>query len=186
MNANASPQQEILAQLFDAISEFVRLHDLHKTTRGDAVNALTRAHVFTTLRQLDGYYKGVAIQFLYEANLIGSHAVAAAPPTSPVLALNGADLTGLSLPNANLAWAHFIAADLSRADLRGASLICANLSAVDLIEADLSHADLRGASLFMADITDANFDGADLRGALVAMEQLATAIVTDATRLPEE
>jgi len=178
-------QHEILARLFDTITDLVNHHGLHNTKRGDAANGLARAHIFTALRRLDGRSKGLAIQFLYEANLIGSHAVADTPPTLPVLALNGADLTGLCLPNANLAWAHFIAADIARADLRGACLISANLGAVDLIDADLSHANLCGASLFMADITGANFDGADLRGALVSPEQLATATVTSATRLPE-
>ena len=184
MNAYPSTQDDILGRLFDVITDLVCQHDLHKTTRGDTVNALARAHLFTALRRLDGRGKGLALQFLYEANLIGSHAVADAPPTPPVLALNGADLSGLILPNANLAWAHLIAADIARADLHNACLIRANLGAVDLIDADLSHANLCGASLFMADVTGANFDGADLRGALVSSEQLAKAIVTSATRLP--
>jgi uncharacterized protein YjbI with pentapeptide repeats len=178
-------QHELLARLIDAISDLVRHHDLHRSAKGDAVNALARAHLFTMLRQLDGRHKGLALQFLYEANLLGSHVVAAQPPTRPVLALNGADLAGVSLPHAYLAWGHFVAADIARADLRGASLVHAHLGAVDLIDADLTQADLRGANLVMADITGANLDGADLRAALVLPAQLAVARVTHATRLPE-
>lgn len=178
-------QQEILHQLIDAISVLVRQHGLHSTVKGDAVRSLARAHLFVALRQLDGLHRGLAIQFVYEANLIGAHFVADVGPTPPVIPLNGADLTGLSLPNANLAWAHFTAADIARADLHGACLICANLGAVDLIDANLAGANLCGASLYMADITGANLDGADLREALVSADQLATARITGATRLPD-
>ena len=99
-------QQAILHKLFDAITDLVCHHSLHTTEKGDAINALARAHLFTALRQLDGQHKGLAIQFLYEAGLIGAHVVADLPSAPPVLALNGADLRGLALPNANLAWAH--------------------------------------------------------------------------------
>ena len=178
-------QQEVLYKLIDAISDLVCHHGLHSAVKGDAVNALARAHLFTALRQLDGLHKGLAIQFLYEANLIGAHLIADVAPTPPVLALNGADLTGLALPRANLAWAHLAVADISHADLRDACLICADLHAVDLIGADLTHANLCGANLFMADITGANFDGADLRSVLVSADQLASAKITPATRLPD-
>jgi uncharacterized protein YjbI with pentapeptide repeats len=178
-------QQAILHKLFDAITALVCQHSLHTTAKGDAINALARAHLFTALRQLDGQHKGLAIQFLYEANLIGAHVVADLPPTPPVLALNGADLRGLALPNANLAWAQLAVADLSRADLRNTCLIRANLYAIDLIDADLSHANLCGANLFMADMRGANFDGADLRSAFISPAQLASIKVTGATRLPD-
>lgn len=166
---------ETLHKLMDAISELVAVHRLHQSAPGDALRALARAHLFVALRQLEGRHKGLAVQFLYEANLIGSHPVGDRPPLSPVIALNGVDLTDLALSKANLAWAHFVAADLSRADLHGAYLMGANLSAVDLIDADLSHANLTGANLFLADLTNANLDGADLTDAKVTSAQLARA-----------
>ena len=178
-------QQELLYELIDAISDLVRHHELHRAGKGDAVRSLARAHLFVALRQLDGLHKGLAIQFVYEANLIGAHFVADVAPTLPVIPLNGADLTEISLPHANLAWAHFTAADIARADLHGACLIAANLSAVDLIDANLAGANLCGANLFLADISGANLDGADLRGAVVSATQLASAKVTSATRLPD-
>jgi len=178
-------QQAILHKLFDAITDLVCHHSLHTTAKGEAINALARAHLFTALRQLDGQHKGLAIQFLYEAGLIGAHVVADLPPAPPVLALNGADLRGLALPNANLAWAHLAVSDLSRADLRNTCLIRANLYAVDLIDADLSHANLCGANFYMAEMSGANFDGADLRSARISPAQLAAVKVTGATRLPD-
>jgi hypothetical protein len=141
-------QSEVLYRLIDAISDLVCHHGLQTSTKGDAVQALARAHLFVALRQLDGLHKGLALQFLYEANLIGSHAIAERAPTPPVIALNGADLAGLSLPNANFGWAHLAVADIARARLHNACLIRANLYAVDLIDADLSHANLTGAKLF--------------------------------------
>ena len=86
--------------------------------QGHPVRALARAHLFTALRQLDGHHKGLAIQFLFEANLIGSHANAGINPILPVIPLNGADLTGLVLPKSNLAWAHLAVADISRRPAR--------------------------------------------------------------------
>ncbi|HQY94640.1 pentapeptide repeat-containing protein [Caldilinea sp.] len=178
-------QQAVLYKLIDAISDLVCHHRLHAAVKGDAVQALARAHLFVALRQLDGLHKGLALQFLYEANLIGAHVVADSEPLAPVLALNGADLRGMVLPQSNLGWAHLAVSDLSRADLRDACLIRANLYAVDLVDADLANANLCGANLFMADITGANLDGADLRSAFVSPAQLAAAKVTSATRLPD-
>lgn len=178
-------QQEILYSLIDTLTDLACHHQLHTSAKGDPVRALARAHLFTALRQLDGLHKGLAVQFLFEANLIGAHANADVEPSLPVIALNGADLAGLILPRSNLAWAHLAVADISRADLHDACLIRANLYAVDLIDANLAQANLCGANLFMADITGANLDGADLRSAIVSPEQLASAGVTGTTRLPD-
>ena len=178
-------QQEILRNLFNSLTDLSCHQHLHTSAKGDPVRALARAHVFTALRQLDGLHKGLALQFLFEANLIGSHANADIDPSLPVIALNGADLAGLILLRSNLAWAHLAVADISRADLHDACLIRANLYAVDLIDANLAHANLCGANLFMADIAGANLDGADLRSAIVSPEQLASAGVTSTTRLPD-
>jgi hypothetical protein len=62
------------------------------TAKGDAVNALARAHLFTALRQLDGQHKGTR----HPVSLRGqSDRRASWSPTCrrrhPVLALNGAD-----------------------------------------------------------------------------------------------
>ena len=177
-------QQDVLHRFIDAISTLACQRGLHTSARGDTVRGLARAHLVVALCQLDGFHKGLALQFLYEANLIGSHFRADIEPVLPVIALNGADLAGLQLPRANLAWAHLAVADIARADLHDTCLIRANLYAVDLIDANLCGANLCGANLFMADISGADLDGADLRSAIVADAQLATARVTSTTRLP--
>jgi len=74
--------------------------------------------------------------------------------------LRGADLRGADLRGADLR-----GADLRGADLRGADLRGANLRGADLRGADLRDADLRGANLRGADLRDADLRGADLRGA---------------------
>ena len=178
-------QPELTLRLMDALAELICEYDLHAMTAANPARALARAHLFVTLRQLDGIHKGYVVQFLYEANLIGNLVGEGGEPLPPVIALNGVDLTGLVLPKADLGWSHFTAADLSRADLSGAYLMGADLSAVDLISADLSGADLCDADLFLADLTGAILDGADLREAQVTGEQLARAHINAETRLPD-
>ena len=92
-------------------------------------------------------------------------------------ALNGLDLSGLSLQNADLRWARLNRTRLANADLRGARLELAWA-----IEADLTRADLRRANLFQgqfarslmneADLSEArvaaNLEGTSLRGAHLA------------------
>ncbi|MEZ4637558.1 MAG: pentapeptide repeat-containing protein [Caldilineaceae bacterium] len=177
--------RDILRDFKTAISDLVANHNLHRTPGSDPLRALARAHLFVALNQMDGHAKGLALQFLYEANLIGNHVHEGSPPLRPLIALNGANLVDIVLPRANLAWSHFVAADLSRADLRGTYLLCANLSAVDLVDADLTGANLVGANLFLADLTNANFDGADLTDAKITPAQLKVARITETTRLPE-
>ena len=108
---------KILYKLIDAISDLVRHHGLHAAAKGDAVVFAGARPSICCPAPTGGLHKGLAIQFLYEADLIGAHFVADVGPTPPVIALDGADLTGLLLPNANLAWARFTVTDLSRADL---------------------------------------------------------------------
>lgn len=74
--------------------------------------------------------------------------------------LQGADLRGVDLREANLQ-----GADLQRADLRGADLRGANLQWAGLQGADLRRADLQGANLQWADLRGAYLRRADLRGA---------------------
>ncbi|MEN9203196.1 MAG: pentapeptide repeat-containing protein [Thermostichus sp. DG_1_6_bins_120] len=67
-----------------------------------------------------------------------------------------ADLSGIHLAGADLSYADFSGANLTRSNLRGC-----DLSFADFRGANLSGADLRGCLLF-----GSNFQGADLEGAL--------------------
>lgn len=73
--------------------------------------------------------------------------------------LQKADLVGIRLWEANLAYAN-----LQEANLRGACLWKASLAGANLIEANLAGADLRKASLIGANLRGAYLQGATLQG----------------------
>ena len=101
--------------------------------------------------------------------------------------VDGTDLSGTQLSNANLTWS-----SLAKADLRKASLDHANLRNTLLVDADLSDANLRGADLSDANLTGADLTSADLKGATgftnEELEQQACAlygaIMPDGSRHP--
>ncbi len=78
------------------------------------------------------------------------------------------DLSGLSMPEADLAMVNLGGANLRGADLHGADLSGANLSGADLGGANLRGATLRGADLNWAYLCDADLRGCDLAEALLA------------------
>ena len=80
----------------------------------------------------------------------------------PECDLQGMDLSGRWLSDADLE-----RADLRGANLEGTDLRDANLKAADLRKADLRKADLRGADLYMANLEGADLTGARMEGTLV-------------------
>ena len=93
---------------------------------------------------------------------------------------NHANFTGSNLKSSQLAYVHFVEANLQevnlerahlyganfqRAHLYGANLQDANLQDANLQDANLERANLRGADLEGADLQRADLEGADLRGA---------------------
>jgi len=105
-----------------------------------------------------------------------------------------ANLTGISLPNANLQNCNLAGANLERAhlrgaDLRGANLAGANLSHADLVGSDLTGADLRAAilrstTLWEANLWEANLANAEMRWADLNQQQLDNANLSE-TILPD-
>ena len=82
--------------------------------------------------------------------------------------LSGADLSNANLWNADLtntdlSNTNLTSADLSNANLWSANLWSANLTSADLKYADLKYADLRNANLYNADLRNTNLYNADLR-----------------------
>ncbi len=75
------------------------------------------------------------------------------------------NLSGLSLPGANLKKARLSGANLERAKLQGATLSEIALMMATLIKADLSEANLNRTSLTEADLSGATFSRANLSGA---------------------
>ncbi len=179
-----------MQRYLDRMTAFILDSKFHDRVAGERLRNLARAHTLTTLSRLEPRRKGVAVQFLYEAGLIGGDHSA---PSDPLIPLRHANLRAVQLAHANLGWAQIVAADLTDADLRGAFLSGANLGGVDLIDADLSDATLTGANLVLADLRGCNFQGADLTDVLITVGQLrlaknvASAILpTHVTRLDIE
>ena len=143
---------------------------------GDTLSNVARIRTLTVLRGLDGdgRRKGVIIEFLYSASLIGQlrglSNGAGRVRIFPIIDLSGADLTGIdlqqdflwgiSLSGANLSGAH-ISGDLHEADLVNANLSGANLSGDNLPGADFSGAKLSGT----------NLSGANLLGSINLTQQ---------------
>jgi hypothetical protein len=114
------------------------------------VRTLARARTLTVLGRLDPSRKTAVYQFLVDADLVQS-----IDERDPIISLNGADLGGANVSDANLRNADLNGADLSDAYLRGADLSNANL-----IGADLSDAYLKGADLSDVDRHGTIVDGA--------------------------
>jgi uncharacterized protein YjbI with pentapeptide repeats len=194
-----------------AYQEYVgRITDLIEGSLGeshteDEKRSMTRTMTLAALRQLDGRRKGLLLQFLYEAGLVGSLEAAGGAGKQAVVPLNGANLRGADLCGANLSGINLSRANLERsrlggtflrgADLSGANLSQANLHGADLtganlcganlgnayltrtnlIRADLSRADLHQAYLRGANLSGANLGETDLESARVMPQQLARA-----------
>jgi uncharacterized protein YjbI with pentapeptide repeats len=94
----------------DRMAELILQDHLSEAAPGALVREVVGARTLTVLRRLDGSRKGLAVQFLYETNLIRS--------SSDMLV----DLVGADLIEADLSDAHLIGADLREAGLIGADL----------------------------------------------------------------
>ena len=136
---------------------------------GSEANGVASALTLTALTQLKGEgpaRRTLVFQFLRESNF-------------PILAgsekVQGANLVGYDLSEANLRRANLFGANLRRANLRRANLWGANL-----FGANLRRANLRGADLFDADLFEANLRGADLRGADLSGADLSGANLSGA------
>jgi uncharacterized protein YjbI with pentapeptide repeats len=92
--------------------------------------------------------------------------------------LNGADLTGADLTDANLGSADLTEATLRDVDLGGADLTGATLRDADLTRADLTDATLRSTDLGGADLTEATLRSTDLRSADLQATTLTRATLT--------
>ncbi len=136
---------------------------------------LLRSHVLATLRLLNGGHKGVLLEFLYQAGLIGGFGNGSGSDPAARLSLSSADLRYAELRHLGLGRAQLIATILNEADCRHCYLAGANLGGADLINTNLAGADLTEANLALADLSGANLAGAVLIGAKVTPRQLEQA-----------
>jgi hypothetical protein len=142
--------------------------------------AILRARTLAVLRELDGERKSSVIVFLIEAKVI------------PYMSLRDADLTGITIPKAqlekvDLSNANLQGVNLSRANLELSNLSRANLKNANLIEAKLVGAMLYGACLEKSVLLKTDFRGASFSEIeqLERTENSAKNPLICNTRLPE-
>ncbi len=162
----------ILQTYIDNIQDLLLNHNLLKSKPGDNVATLARARTLEALQGLDGKRKGVLLNFLYEARLIGLVDSSNGKKEDPIFSLSNADLSnadlsGANLSGANLSGAILSSAFLTSAHLDGAFLNSAFLDQAHLDSAFLSGANLDGAVLGGADLSAAFLNGADLSSAFL-------------------
>jgi hypothetical protein len=148
--AKERAQDEALQAYLDQMSNLLLEKNLRTSEEDSEVRTLARARTLTVLGRLDPSRKTAVYQFLVDADLVQS-----IDERDPIISLNGADLGGANVSDANLRNADLNGADLSDAYLRGADLRNANL-----IGADLSDAYLKGADLSDVDRHGTIVDGA--------------------------
>jgi hypothetical protein len=88
-----------LQTYIDNIQDLLLSHNLLGAKPGDDIAVLARARTLTALQGLDGSRKGVLVQFLYEAHLIG-FLDSKNKLQPPIINLSGADLSCADLRGA--------------------------------------------------------------------------------------
>lgn len=139
------------------MSDLILGQQLLRSKPGADVRTLAHTATLTAVRRLDGPRRGLIVQFLGEAQLLGRDRDESARSILHSADLRGARLRGAGLINANL----------GEVDLRGADLSQAYLFLTRFVQADLTGANLRDADLTAADFTAADLTGADFRGAVL-------------------
>lgn len=136
-------QSEELRAYLDQMSNLMLNEDLYNADPTSNEADLARARTLTALDSLSGEGRGSVVRFLWEAALIWE-------PVSPVISLNGADLTdanlnGMDLRQSVLIGVRLRGAEARQANLKGSNLMRADLTRVDFTEANLSGVDFTGA-----------------------------------------
>ena len=194
--ARETAYQEYLGRITDLIEG-----GLGESQPDDEERRTARIWTVAVLRQMDGRRKGLLLQFLHKAGLIGGLEGAGGPGKQAVVPLNGANLRGADLCGANLigsnlsganlersklGGAFLRGADLSGANLRGANLHGAELTGAKLCGANLSNAFLTRANLIRADLGQAKLQQAYLRGANLSGANLRQADLESASVMPQQ
>jgi hypothetical protein len=146
--------RDVVNSYVAVMTELLLEHGLRLSSRDQEVQTIARTRTLLALASVDGAHKGEVIEFLYRAGLILA-------PT-PIVDLDGADLT----------FAELVGVDLSHADLSGSDLSGARLDASALSGAVLRRAILGaqfqaprsalGTSLVRADLAGADLTGAQI------------------------
>jgi hypothetical protein len=168
--AEEARRDATLQAYLDQMSGLMLREKLLTSTQDSAVTAVARTVTLAALRRLDGKRKAAVVRFLYEAHLLEE-----LDGKTPLVWLQGADLSGADLRRADLSGAVFFDVDLTGADLSGA-----DLNDASLVSASLRHAQLSRAYLDTTNLTNADLTGADLSGAKLIHTDLGGAHLKDA------
>lgn len=145
-------QDMALQAYLDSMTSLQLDNGLRTSEPDSEVRAIARARTLTVLRGLDGFRKGMVLQYLYDSDLLINEGI-----NQTIVSLSGADFRGAELRKANLS-----RASLGGFDLRDADLEMANLSGAIMPRQDLRGANLRGTSFGKAYMLGADLEGADL------------------------
>jgi len=184
-------QEEALQLYLDRITELL-LEQKLMNPESEVAREVARIRTLTVLHGLDSRRKGMVIRFLHEARLIvptplkiteeiaikQAHVSIAdigknirnRPPTEmkvteemkPIINLEGANLLGADLSNAELRNTNLSGADLKQANLQATMLNDSNLRKADLSGANLFGTSMYRALLYFVKFNDANLSQTNL------------------------
>jgi hypothetical protein len=159
---------------------------LRKAQPGDDLTTAARARTLTVLNRLSDTHKIAVLRFLNETKLID------ATEEQPIVSLRGVYLAYAQivdpdpyLQRANLQGANLPGAELYEAQLEGANLQEAYLGTADLYGANLQGAELQNAVLYQANLQGANLACTNLRGAELFEANLAGVDLSEAKGLTQ-
>jgi uncharacterized protein YjbI with pentapeptide repeats len=178
-------QATTLQTYIDNIQDLLLKYNLQNPSSGDEVQELAQVRTQIALRGLDPQRKGILLQFLYDAHLIGFSDPSTNKLNSAIIDLGGEgnniDLSGTILENAfmpgvDLSFTNLRGANLSGVFFNGGNLIGTHLESAKLIGVvlwdakfkpylhgtNMENAQLEGADLYGTDLSEA-----DLKGALL-------------------
>ena len=166
LSALDQQQASILQTYIDNIQDLLLNHNLLKSRPTYDVAIIATARTLTALQGLDPIRRGVLLNFIYEAQLIGFEDINNNNLHGPII-----DLTNAALIYAYLKSANLNGANLANAYLNGAKINGADLINVDLEGADLNNTKLNGANFTNANLTNVDLEGADLINAMNLTQQ---------------
>jgi uncharacterized protein YjbI with pentapeptide repeats len=152
--------EDRLQEYLDRMTNLLLEKGLRNSEPEAEIRVVARARTLTALDRLDGPRKGVLLSFLKEADLISQGPEFT--QSKAVISLNGADLTGAILLQANLRGTDLRGVCLGGADLRWAQMDGANLAKADFRASNLHKASLRYSHIRAANFSNANLSEASL------------------------
>ena len=186
-------QQGVIKDYYDVITNLVLEKKLKESKAGQPLSDVAKAYTFNVLETVDGSKKRGIVQFLYGLDLIKKE-----KPIIPFelgsvrgnydikrASLAEANLNGMYLWSARLAYADLKRTNFQCSSLVGAQLHFADLKGANLREAILFNALMRGSNLTNADLSESNLIGAKLDTCRLSGAVLKNALYSKTTVWPD-